>query len=317
MGRVGLAMGAASLLIAGLFAGTAQAANPAGWSLSVVQQPPIVQNGELAGFEITIANAGPSNISQFFYQDSPTATPAFVSIVGTRAYTCNSGADLQCNIGPMNAGDSVVITVAYTTPANGNSFSYVAEANTTGVPVGSNKSHGDSLFNNPKTVVTQLTTDKNIGGKFLPTGGDVSNDTNLSGSNKQSTQVFGVAAGVGAAVQDGLPNNAFDCGTACAGVTFLGEWSKIVVDNGRTQGTPFKVVITIKGAGNADLDSAVVYHVLDNGTTRIIGDTAEERCAVANAPNDPLAADGCIKAVKVGGNLQLNIWLTQNGGIRK
>jgi hypothetical protein len=338
---MGAGLAVTSLLALQVFSGVGQAANPAGWSMTVIQQPEGIggNTNDLAGFEITISNTGPSNIAQLFFIDTATGgptVPSFLLIKEGHA-TCVTTPDLKCDLSPLNAGEHVTIVVAYN--PTGSSFTYTPEANTTGVPSGKNNSHGDSLFADPKTYVTTVSSNRNVGGSFLPDGGSVANDTKFTGPNTQSVEIFGIGPGVGASVEDGLPNNAFSCSPACDGQSFVGQWSKIRVDGGRVQSGAFKVVITIKTSQNftqAELDEIVAYHVLDDpdpddnvpAPVVIVGDgaqqtpgdpgpSANERCATPNQANDPLATDGCIHAEKVGGNLVLTFWLTQNGGMRR
>ena len=74
--------------------------------------------------------------------------------------------------------------------------------------------------------------------------------------------------------------------------------------------------ITTTGSfNNVNLNAVVVYHVLNNGTVVVIGNTVTERCASATSPGTVLA-DGCVFAALVGGNLQLTVYVYQNGGMR-
>lgn len=301
-------MFAATLVALQLIAAPASAAPPR-WEMSIGRLPELVKNGADAGFEVTILNKGPSNISQLYLFDSPTAGPTFVE---TSQGTCTAvGVDLMCSFGALNDDQSVTVTVAYTTPSSGNSFAYTAFANTTGVsPDQGGNSHGDAL---QKTVTTSLTTDKNYGGGFHVGDGTVSDDTSLHPKkNKQSTQLIGVASNVVATVADG-PGISATC-TGCA--TTLPEWSRIIVDNGNTFDAPFKVVLTATGSyNNLDLGTAVLYHVLDNGAVVVIGDGPGERCDSPTSPSS-VPADGCVIFSLVGGNLQAIAFIYQNGHMR-
>jgi hypothetical protein len=297
---------AAALVALQLLAAPAAAAPPR-WEMDIQRLPPTVKNGADAGFQITILNKGPSNISQLYLFDSPTAGPTFVE---TSQGTCTAvGVDLMCSFGALNAGQSVSVTVAYTTALTGNSFEYTAFANTTGVsPDQGGNSHGDAL---DKTVSTSLTNDKNFGGGFHVGTGAVENDTSLHPKkNKQSTQLFGVASNVIATVEDG-PGIAFPC-DGCD--TTLAETSVINVAGGQPFLTPFRVVITVVGSfNNLDLNTVVVYHLLDDGTTlQVIGDVPAERC---DSPTNPssVPAEGCVYVSLVGTNLQVVAFVYQNG----
>jgi len=93
-----------------------------------------------AGYRIDIGNAGPSNISQLFLVDDQTATPSYVQ---TNQGSCNglvsgvpttTSGRLLCSFGALNAGATITVIVAYTTPTSGppSSFSVTFELNTTG-----------------------------------------------------------------------------------------------------------------------------------------------------------------------------------------
>jgi hypothetical protein len=297
----------ASLFATQLFASAASAAPPR-WEMTVERLPSIVKNLTDAGFQITITNEGPSNIAQLYLVDSPTATPVYLA---TSQGDCGTS-DLLCSFGALNAGDEIVVTVAYATQATGSSFAYTAQLNATGVSFdkGGN-SHGDSLS---RSVTTTLTSDKNFGGGFLSTPGGVANDTKLHpGKNKQSTQLFGIAGGIPATVEDG-PGLTFPCPGCAPAQT---EWSRIQVNSGQAFTQPFKVVITAVGSfNNLDLETVVVYHVLDSGALVLIGNTADEHC---DSPTDPgvVPLQGCVFAALVGNNLQLTVYVYQNGAMRK
>lgn len=297
----------ASLVAAQLLAGAVSAAPPR-WSMTVDRLPETVANGASAGFRITITNSGPSNISQLYMTDSPIVAPSYIGLPSQGS--CTQSGDLLCTFGALGKGDSVIVTVAYVTPDSGATYDYTALADTTGVAFDAgDNSHGDTLT---KTVTTTLRGDSNFGGGFVPDQlGSVSNGA-VDGTNKQSTKLENLPITTLATVEDG-PTVSFPCKGCGKGVT---EWSKITVNSGQTFTAPFKVVITTAGSfSRLDLSKVVVYHVLDNGTVVVIGDTATERCASATDPGT-VPADGCVFPALVGGNLQLTVYVYQNGGMR-
>lgn len=326
MGRVGVALGAASLLIAGLFAGTAQAAQ-ANWSVEIQPTPPKVEFGTAAGFFITFTNAGPSNVSQLYYVDdvapfgdqNPDPAPVyFESSQGSCAVTAG---DLRCTLGAVNAGQTATIEVAYPAPTNGANLAYKGEVNSTGVSLNDKgkNSHGDALGASATALLAAG--NGNFGGRFnTQNNGNVVNGQVLSGTNKQNAKISFLAANVGASIEDGLPNNAFSCAPACNGASFSGDWIRVIVDHGQPQGTAFQVQTQIRNPGNVDVNTAVVYHVLDTGQVQVIGDDPAER-ATSTAQPGTLAPEGSVfmQYVTAGNQtvLEVTVWLTQNGGIRK
>lgn len=306
---VGTSALAAALLALALFVPSASA-QPPKWSLSVTPSPAAVGPGNVAGFDIVIGNAGPSNISQLYLTSASGATPVFIS-----DSRCNATGPLYCSFGALNAGASVSLTVAYQTPHDGStSFAETFQINATGVAyTDAGHSRGDFLS---ATGTVALSGNANFNGTFTATGITFIGDTPASGrGNPQSTDLSGLPANVPATVEDGITSKCFN-GQCPKGI---GEWSSVHVAHGASQTSAFKVVLTISGAviGNVDPTKVVVNHVLDDGTLVVIGDTAAERCTDANTP--PAApSDGCVFAQYDGssGNLQITVWVFQNGGFK-
>jgi Domain of unknown function DUF11 len=238
-----------SLLVIQAFAGSAAAAPPK-WVMSVDKLPAAVTPGGDAGYRVTITNNGPSNISQLYLVTDSTATPVYLT--SSRSGTCNElGAltgPLSCAFGALNAGVSVVVTVAYSTVGtSGNAFEIKFQANTTGNTFSDSKgrSHGDQLTT---AVSTALNANKNFAGTFSPSdGGTIANDAQLTGNNKQATGVIGIPAGFEATVEDG-PGTTGTCtsdGPIPCNALF-GEWSVVTVGEGATFDDYFIVTIKFK-----------------------------------------------------------------------
>ena len=234
-------------------AGIAVASGPAGWSMTVTPLPSSVTPGADAGYQVTIYNIGPSNISQLYlvndfeHKGNPT-------YVGTPSHgTCTlPNEQLKCSLGALNAGtssapNSVTVTVGFTTSGTG-SFDPGLEANTSGISFTDPKrSHGDALID-PAFAGTNLSTNKNFGGGFTTDhNGSIENNNQLIGQNKQSEKVSHLPIGIVATVQDGTDTTG-TC-TPVPGVldckSFAGEWTILNVNNGASFGPPGYFILQV------------------------------------------------------------------------
>jgi hypothetical protein len=316
MGR--LAAAAALACSVSLAAAGGASAAPPRWSMTEVNLPSVVHNGSNAGYQVTIANAGPSNISTLYLVTRTTASPVYVVPDPTHG-TCTQASQgpLKCSFGAVNAGDSVTVTVAYRTPTSGTSFDPVFQGNSNGATFSDSKntSHGDTL-QTATPQPTTLTSSKNFGGGFDVDGGVVSTDTSLSKTNIQATSVTPPVPAVVATVEDN-PSGTTDC-TGCTG-TLLGEWARVSVgDGGAFPGSPlFPISVLIYGKsislppGAKLSDPAVLatfgmVHVLDGGAVVQLTD----RCPAG----DPSL--NCVTTQVVGGNLLITGWVDENGKVR-
>jgi hypothetical protein len=225
-------------------------ASPPRWSMPVVTLPSVVSPGSPAGYRVTVANAGPSNISALFLvSDKLDTTPVYLtsSRPGTCGETGTLTSPLFCSFGALNAGDSVSITVAYATLSSANSFAIQFQANTSGSTFSDvkNRSHGDLLTT---AVSTALNANKDFAGTFSTLTGTAIGDSDvLTGSNKQATKLANLPAGVEATVEDGpgatgscTSTDTIDCNK------LFGEWSVVSVGEGQAFETPFWIQITYK-----------------------------------------------------------------------
>ena len=313
---------AAALLVLSVLGTGAVSAAQANWSMTVDLLPSTVTPGAAAGYKVTITNAGPSNISQLFLVDSSSATPVYISqpalfddsttpptSIGP-APACNATGPLYCPLGALNADTSVTVTVAYTTPSSGSSFSLTFEANTSGSTFSDKggNSHGDTL---KTSVSTALSSDKNFAGAFALTTGTIGDATKLGPKNIQSTSVTPPTANIPVTVTDGS-SVTFTC-TGCNANQF-GEWSAVNVDNGGSFAL-FPVTLTILGnavPNNATTANIFVYHVLDDGTVQ----TVNTACTFATGSSTPTGTTACIVVTKAGNDFQIVLWTPTNGGVR-
>lgn len=305
----GRLLGAAVLSCAFLVAlGGAASASPPRWSMSVTDLPPMVHNGNNAGYRVTISNAGPSNVSTLFLVTKTQSSPSYVSQPTQGSCSAPGAGPLVCNFGALVAGASVTVVVAYVTPSSGTSFDPVFQGNSNGATFSDPKgtSHGDTL-QDPSETPTKLTTDKNFAGGFAIDQSPVGNDAAVGKNNVQSTSLVPPAADIVATVQDGDPTFTPTC-SQCTGLSLFGDWSRITVDHGEQFGSLFPVSILVYGKEipkNTTLDQINLAHVLDDGTSTILS----QRCDVTPTLD-------CITVTPVGGNVRITAWVDQNGGVR-
>jgi hypothetical protein len=297
------AVGSLFLLLTSMLAtaGIAQA-SPPNWSMHVIPLPATVANGSNAGFDVTISNTGPSNISSLFLVSQTTATPVYL-VSTTRPGACNEATltgPLMCAFGALNAGESVNVVVAWATPSSGASYDPGLEGNTTGQTFKDPKrSHGDTLTDPAFTGIT-LRGDKNYGGGFNLSG-IVADNNGLGHKNVQATSVVPPQANIPVTVADG-PDVEFNF---TGPGTQFGEWSDINVNSGHDYGaTFFPVTLLVYGqSAPNDLSTIKVVHV-GASTTDVLS-----QCTTTVHEN-------CIQVSKVGNDVQIIVWLHQNGGVR-
>jgi len=310
MGR--LTAAAALACSFGLAAAGGAAASPPRWSMTEVNLPSVVHNGSSAGYRVTIANAGPSNISTLYLVTKTTAAPVYVAPDPTHG-TCTQAlaGPLKCSFGAVNAGDSVTVTVAYQTPTSGTSFDPVFQGNSNGATFSDSRgtSHGDTLQTGTPQPTT-LTSSKDFGGGFDIDAGAVSTDPLLSKKNIQATSVTPPVPAVVAAVEDN-PAGTTDC-PGCG--SLLGEWAEVTVGDGQPfQGSPlFPISMTIYG-------KSVPLKLSDPTVLAKIG-MVHVHDGIVDTLNTPCPASGpilnCVTATVVAGNLVITGWVDENGRVR-
>jgi hypothetical protein len=324
MRRVATVVSASLLGVMLLGASAAQAGTPAGWSITATPLPSQVTYGMNAGYRIDIGNAGPSNISQLFLVDDQTATPSYVQ---TNQGSCNglvsgvpttTSGRLLCSFGALNAGATITVIVAYTTPTSGppSSFSVTFELNTTGATFTKpGSSHGTVLspIDSPTTTAL-VAAGGDFGGGFVISDNTVS-DQNVGPGNNQSTLVVSPQSFIGVTVSDGTTSTTGECPN---GTNLFGECSLVSVGGGRLFVSPFKVVLTILGSAvpsGVNTNNVAVLHTYTDSKGIQQTETISADCPSATQPPAASAAP-CIVVTKVGKNLQIVIWLLRNGGLR-
>jgi len=310
--RLVSALTIAATLTVSVLASTAVAGNPAGWSAVAVANPTKVSANDTAGFDLTFTNSGPSNISQLYLVST---ADGFLE-AKTDQGTCNTGAPLFCNIGAVNDGGIVHITVVYATTTVDKTVLF--EFNTTGVSGDKKgKSHGDSLKLPPTTAVVSTST-RDFAGRFIGTKGNqtVLDDPNLSNKNPHSTQVNAPVDFIPATVEERLAG-AFDCPSGIEGFdpsSCFGQWSVVNVNNGFVYTQGFTILVGLSHfeiPHGVDASNLSFVHLHDDGTfDRLITDD----CVFGTGPaptNMP-----CKVVTPSGSDLLGLLWVTENGPYR-
>jgi len=290
--------------------GIATAATP-GWTFTnQTYIPDTVQPGSDAGYSFTIKNGGKSNISQLFLVSDSTQPITYLDT--SRGITmCQQSPYLKCAFGALNAGATIDVVIAYTTPSSGTSFAPTFGLNGTGnTPDPGSNSHGDTKS---YQFTTTLNSSINFNGGFQLAGHAIGTYDVLSNSNKQSTKLDpGSATLLPVTVQDGIttfPGAAGD--DPCGSHTCFGDWAKISAKNlDGTFASPVEVTIRIKGiASNTDPLTIGLWH---DGTIVMT------RCSSSTLPT--VAGVECVTVTKSGsGNntiFTIDAWLIHNGNVR-
>lgn len=308
-----------ALLVGALGVAPAMAAQP-GWTDSYAEAiPEAVSPGQDAGYVVRIFNKGPGNIASLYLVSD--RTPSFVDPVYDAQCSDAGDGPLFCSFGGVGTDaiePVITLTVAFSTAgSNGSSFKVTFQLNATGATL---KDKGGNSRGDSHTFVgeTALSSDRNYGGGFIVDDTTVQNNQSVNNQNKQATKLESLPLYIPATVLDGSTVTA-DCLVARCSNAF-GEWSRIsaLSASGDDFDSPFKVVLTIVGSavpGQANAGNIVLLHTNDLGTgTDVIGDSADERCASANAAPDPYTP--CVFATKNGNNWQITAWLFHNGSLR-
>jgi len=327
-GRRSGAILAAALFIIAAMPGLATAANPS-WSIKIVKLPPSVVSGQDAGYRVTIANAGPSNINGLSLSTNIAAPVTYFSQLAGPGTCASINVPFTCNLGTMNAGQSTTFTIAYKTSGNG-TFDMTVSLRSSSGDTGSDgkgQSRGDALSVTAKTGLDS----GNFAGGYFQANTTLQTNPNLGRNNRQSTSLVGFAASASnpydVMIRDGVtslttitdptdPNYGLQCTiTACSSLTT--EWSLINLKEGQLQGAPFHVTIVADGSlvpGGTSASDIVLVHVwLDaDGVLHqdVIGADGV-RCPSTGTPTTE-----CISVSKVGPNWKVDAWLLHNGGAK-
>jgi len=290
---------------AAIFGRRAQAINTA-----TAVPPPVppatlsaVTPGADVAFDVYFKNTSSSNLAQFFLNAITPDTDDGAALVGVestnRPGTCDdSGPDLHCTFGAVNAGAEIILRVVYTTPDTAQTWTVPFNFSTTGVaPDGGKNSHGDDYLT---PGVVKLDASLNFGGAYTSAGGQIVTDNTILSKrqNPQYTQVIAPEGGIGITVGEA----SFTCPDSIG--TCFGQWSVIAVNGGADYSPEgFSVVLGYYG----NIGNAKFVHITD------LGEVVElDECSANPAPfeeRDP----GCYFVDASGSNTLVTIWLIENG----
>jgi hypothetical protein len=326
---------AAALFIIAAMPGLATAANPT-WSIKIVKLPPTVVSGKDAGYRVTVANAGPSNINGLTLStniNDPVTYFSGLTLVATGPASClPANVPFTCNLGTMNAGGSATFTIAYKTSGTG-TFDMTVSLRSSSGDTGSDKgqSRGDALSVTAKTGLDSGS--GNFAGGYFQADTTIQTNPILGKNNKQSTSLVGFAASTtnpyDVMIRDGstsLPSDPADPNFGlvcdpdvpeCSSLT--SEWSLVNLKEGQVQSAPFHVTLVVAGslvpAGTMESDIVLVHVWLDSdgvSHTDVIGANGVRCTPSTGTPtNAP-----CITVSKVGSNWKVDAWLLHNGGMK-
>jgi len=302
----------ASTLAIGSVPAAVLARVPVGWGTSTLSTPPVVTNGQPSGIVVTFSNAGPSNVSQLYLVATTPNGATFVQATPTQGF-CNAAAPLFCNLGAVNAGSHVDVTVVFTTPGSGTSMPAPFEFNTTGVAADKkNRSHGDAIPA-AATVGLSPTSNRDYFGRFAYNNTllTIFDDQTLSNKNQQSTKANGPKSGISPAVGE-MSLGTFTCPTDPARTRpCFSEWSTLDVGGGTGfADTGFSAVVTLghwELPNGIDAENIGFVHVLDNDNVEVL-----DRCTTDTPPVSEMP---CFTAVDSGNDVIATFWLTENGKI--
>ena len=306
LGRFATVLTAASMALLLLGAGGAVAKTPSGWGIAITNLPATVKAGNVAGYDVTISNIGPSNVNAVTFTivptDTPNATPAYFP--GLSGYQCTTTGQVVCDLGTMAAGTVIHFQVAYNVPTTSSGtfdVSFQLKSGSGYVP-GNNQSRGDAYANVAKT---SLSASQNFDGGFTIGATTFQTGGSLGRNNKQTTQLDTTDLNIPVTVTDGI--DSFACNACTTNV--VGEWSVLDVNSGNSG--PIKVTIMVWGGsvpGSVSASSLYLIHANPDGTFNIVN----QQCDSTHSNADCLAG----VPVKVGNNYKIVAWLAHNGGIR-
>ena len=308
--RLTTVVAALSLTVA-VAAPAAVLATPPRWSMTVTSLPSAVSPGNVAGYQVTIFNSGPSTISQLYLTTSSDNNPATSFVQGNG---CDpAGQELFCSLGAVKKGKSATVIVAYTTPSSGANFSITFEGNTTGATDSDGgSSHGDTVT---ATGTTSLDGDtQDFYGAFALLKSSVSNSQTLNATNPQTTLVNLPAGSIAVTVEDG-PGVSGNCPASIAASCFGGP-SEIHVNQGAIYPGGFSVYIKWDSTlGPPNANSIDIWHEFDTPKPGgITGEDITNSCTFQGQSTTPRTVP-CVQRLNnlPGGDRQAIVWLTENG----
>jgi hypothetical protein len=288
---------AATLTLAAISPALGRGSGPL-WSMTAVAAPGTVSAGDVVAFNITVTNNRDSDGDPV---DLSAATPAGGTFLGATvsAGSCTPGASLSCSLDLIAVGASRTARAVYRTTSSGSSFAVKFLAN-----------GDDDPFS--ATGSATLSSDPNVASRYVfdSSSMTVSTDQAIGGANPQSTLVNAPTTGIVVSLSEAPGTAVCPTSRPC-----FSQESVLSVGGGATYPGGFKVVIKLDAS---EIPHGVywwnigVAHQFDNGSWEIL-----PRCNLCAWFGSPPTSVPCFTARPLwGGDIELTIWLTQNGKLR-
>ena len=295
-GILASALMAAALTLAALSPVLGHGSGPV-WSMTAVAAPGTVSAGDIVAFNITVTNNRDTDGDPV---DLTAATPAGALFLGATvsAGLCTPGLSLSCHLAMIASGTSRTARAVYRAPSSGSSFvvKFLGKG-------------GDDPFNATGTAI--LSTDPNVASRYIFDSSSLTVSTNqaIGATNPQSTLVNAPTTGIVVSLSEAPGTAVCPTSRPC-----FSQESVLSVGGGTTYPAGFKVVIKLD---SSEIPHGVywwnigVAHQFDNGSWEILS-----RCKCFWFGSPP-AHVPCFTARPLwGGDIELTIWLTQNGKLR-
>ena len=292
------AVAALGLILVAISPALAHHNNGPKWGITAVATPGTVSVGDVVAFNITISNLSDSDGDPVHLVATTPAGSTF--LLGTAsAGLCTPGASLDCALPLITLGASSTAQAIYRVPASGSTFAVTFSAHTDDPTVSA-------------TASATLSSDPNVASRYVwnDASKTVSTDQAIGAANPQSTLVKAPTTGIVVSASEGAPTSV---GPAPPRPCF-GQESEIHVGGGATYPNGFKVVLKLDAS---EIPHGVYWwnigiaHQFDNGTWETLS-----RCMFACFSLQPNHVP-CFYAVPLrGGDIQVTIFLTQNGKLR-
>lgn len=305
------AMTVTLLFLSGLLTATA-IAKPPEYSGTATPNPAVVSHGGQVRFDVTWTNESGANLPTVNMKSSTPSTgqgAALLAVIDQSQGTCTEApAELSCEFGTVNAGQTVSISLVYRVPNSGGSFgpTWIFLAQGATGSDGPGKSRGDDM---PVSGSVALSSDANLGSSYI--FGDnqsVQNDQGLNKKNNpQSAKLnFNLqpgSPGFAASVQE-QPPGFRDCPpeiTSC-----FGNWTDVQANNGQI--VPNGILVSLAYTSAPGNGSGVSFvHFPSAGGVQLI--PFDRLCSTNSAP--------CINSFSSSqGNYFWEILLESNGPMR-
>jgi uncharacterized repeat protein (TIGR01451 family) len=288
---------AATLLVAAISPALGHHGSGPKWAITAVAAPGTVSAGDVVAFNITVSNLGDSDGDPVHLV---AATPAGAAFLGgsVSAGLCTPGLALDCSLPLTTLGTSRTAQAVYRAPASGVSLAVTFKAST-----------DDPMVT--ATGTAAISTDPNVASRYVFDSSSltVSTDQAISAANPQSTLVNSPTTGIVVSVTEAAGTAICPTSRPC-----FSQESVLSVGGGATYPAGFKVVLKLDAS---EIPHGVTWwnigvaHQFDNGSWEILSHC---KCSWWGSPPTSVP---CFTARPLwGGDIEITVWLTQNGKLR-